>query len=207
MCGVIGVYGHPEAANLAYLGLYALQHRGQESAGIVSTDGAQLFAVREMGHVNDIFTADRLKHLPGYAAVGHVRYSTAGESTLQNAQPIAVNYAGGSVAVGHNGNLVNAVELRERLEAEGAIFTSPSDTEAIVHLIARSRERTLPERVADALRQVRGAYSLVFLTEDSVVAVRDPMGFRPLALGWLLFKQSNRIVYGITDCRSIVARL
>jgi amidophosphoribosyltransferase len=183
MCGVIGVYGHPEAANLAYLGLYALQHRGQESAGIVSTDGARLFAVREMGHVNDIFTADRLKDLPGTAAVGHVRYSTAGESTIQNAQPIAVDYAGGSVAVGHNGNLVNAIELRERLEAEGAIFSSSSDTEVIVHLIARSRERTLPDRVADALRQVRGAYSLIFLSEGMVIAVRDPMGFRPLALG------------------------
>ncbi|HLK88879.1 MAG TPA: amidophosphoribosyltransferase [Polyangia bacterium] len=183
MCGVIGVFGHPEAANLAYLGLYALQHRGQESAGIVATDGDKLRSVREMGHVNDIFTADRLKDLPGTAAIGHVRYSTAGDSSKRNAQPIAVDYAGGSVAVGHNGNLVNAVELRERLEADGSIFQTTSDTEVIVHLIARSRERTLPERVADALRQVRGAYSLVFLTEDSVVAVRDPMGFRPLALG------------------------
>jgi len=183
MCGVVGVYGHPEAANLAYLGLYALQHRGQESAGIVSTDGDKLRAVREMGHVNDIFTANRLKDLPGFAAIGHVRYSTAGDSSKQNAQPIAVNYAGGSVAVGHNGNLVNAVELRERLEADGAIFGTTSDTECIVHLIARSRERSLPERAADALRQVRGAYSLVFLTENSLVAVRDPMGFRPLALG------------------------
>ena len=137
MCGVIGVYGHPEAANLAYLGLYALQHRGQESAGIVSTDGAQLFAVREMGHVNAIFTADRLKHLPGYAAVGHVRYSTAGESTLQNAQPIAVDYAGGSVAVGHNGNLVNAIELRERLEA---IVHQPLD---------RRHRRLAGDRVVD----------------------------------------------------------
>jgi len=183
MCGVVGIYGHPEAANLAYLGLYALQHRGQESAGIVSTDGEKLRAVREMGHVNDIFTAARLKDLPGHAAIGHVRYSTAGDSSKKNAQPIAVDYVGGSVAVGHNGNLVNAVELRERLEAEGAIFQTTSDTEAIVHLIARSRELTLPERAADALRQVRGAYSLVFLTENSLVAVRDPMGFRPLALG------------------------
>jgi amidophosphoribosyltransferase len=183
MCGVVGVFGHPEAANLAYLGLYALQHRGQESAGIVSTDGEKLRAVREMGHVNDIFTANRLKDLPGFAAIGHVRYSTAGDSSKKNAQPIAVDYAGGSVAVGHNGNLVNAVELRERLEAEGAIFQTTSDTECIVHLIARSRERTLPERAADALRQVRGAYSLVFLTENSLVAVRDPMGFRPLVLG------------------------
>src|SRR4029079_12494227 len=183
MCGVVGIYGHPEAANLAYLGLYALQHRGQEPAGIVATDGEKLRYVREMGHVNDIFTANRLKDLPGRAAIGHVRYSTAGDSSKKNAQPIAVNYVGGSVAVGHNGNLVNAVELRERLEADGAIFQTTSDTECIVHLIARSRERTLPERAADALRQVRGAYSLVFLTESSLVAVRDPMGFRPLVLG------------------------
>jgi amidophosphoribosyltransferase len=183
MCGVVGVYNHPEAANLAYLGLYALQHRGQESAGIVSTDGEKLRYVREMGHVNDIFTANRLKDLPGYAAIGHVRYSTAGDSTKKNAQPIVVDYVGGAVAVGHNGNLVNAVELRERLEGDGAIFQTSSDTECIVHLIARSRERTLPERAADALRQVRGAYSLVFLTENSLVAVRDPMGFRPLVLG------------------------
>jgi amidophosphoribosyltransferase len=183
MCGVVGIYGHPEASNLAYLGLYALQHRGQESAGIVSTDGQHLRRVREMGHVNDIFTADRLAHLPGFAAIGHVRYSTAGDSTEKNAQPIAVDYAGGSVAVGHNGNLVNAVELRERLEAEGSIFSTTSDTEVIVHLIARSREHTLPDRVADALSQVRGAYSLVFLSEDLLIAVRDPMGFRPLVLG------------------------
>lgn len=183
MCGVIGVYGHPEAANLAYLGLYALQHRGQESAGIVATDGEQLRSAKEMGHVNDIFTADRLRELRGHAAIGHVRYSTAGDSSKRNAQPIAVDYFGGSVAVGHNGNLVNAAELRERLEADGAIFQTTSDTEAIVHLIARSREQSLPARVADALRQVRGAYSLVFLTEDQVIAVRDPMGFRPLALG------------------------
>jgi amidophosphoribosyltransferase len=183
MCGVVGIYGHAEAANLAYLGLHALQHRGQESAGIVSTDGEKLRWVREMGHVGDIFTADRLAHLGGFAAIGHVRYSTAGDSTLKNAQPIAVDYAGGSVAVGHNGNLVNAVELRERLEAEGSIFQTTSDTEVIVHLIAKSREQALPARAADALRQVRGAYSLVFLSEDTLVAVRDPMGFRPLALG------------------------
>jgi amidophosphoribosyltransferase len=149
----------------------------------VATDGEKLRWVREMGHVNDIFTADRLKYLPGTAAIGHVRYSTAGDSSKRNAQPIAADLAGGSVAVGHNGNLVNAVELRERLEADGAIFQTSSDTEAIVHLIARSRERTMPDRIADALRQVRGAYSLVFLTEDSVIAVRDPMGFRPLVLG------------------------
>ena len=196
MCGVVGVYGHPEAANLAYLGLYALQHRGQESAGIVATDGEKLRYVREMGHVNDIFTANRLKDLPGHAAIGHVRYSTAGDSSKKNAQPIVVDYAGGAVAIGHNGNLVNAVELRERLEAEGSIFTTTADTECIVHLIARSRERTLPDRAADALRQVRGAYSLVFLTENSLVAVRDPMGFRPLVLG----KSKNAWVVSSETC-------
>ena len=183
MCGVVGIYGHPEASNLAYLGLHALQHRGQESAGIVSTDGDKLRWIREMGHVGDIFTAERLAHLVGFGAIGHVRYSTAGDSTLKNAQPIAVDYAGGSVAVGHNGNLVNAVELRERLESEGSIFQTTSDTEVIVHLIAKSRETTLAGRAADALRQVRGAYSLVFLSEDTLMAVWDPMGFRPLALG------------------------
>jgi amidophosphoribosyltransferase len=183
MCGIVGIYGHPEASNLAYLGLYALQHRGQESAGIVATDGQHLRHVREMGHVNDIFTAERLAKLPGTAAIGHVRYSTAGDSTEKNAQPLAVEFAGGSVAIGHNGNLVNAGELRERLEAEGAIFTTTSDTECIVHLIARSKERNLPDRIVDALEQVRGAYSLVFLSEDTVIAVRDPMGFRPLVLG------------------------
>jgi amidophosphoribosyltransferase len=195
MCGVVGIYGHPEAANLAYLGLYALQHRGQESAGIVSTDGHKLSWVREMGHVNDIFTAPRLKDLPGHAAIGHVRYSTAGESSQKNAQPIAVETSGGPVAIGHNGNLVNADELRERLEAEGAIFSTTSDTEVIVHLIARSRQSTLPDRIADALKQVRGAYSLVFLSDDMMIAVRDPMGFRPLVLGkskdtWVVSSES-----------------
>jgi len=200
MCGVVGIYGHAEAANLAYLGLHALQHRGQESAGIVSTDGEKLRWVREMGHVGDIFTADRLARLSGFAAIGHVRYSTAGDSTLKNAQPIAVDYAGGSVAVGHNGNLVNAVELRERLESEGSIFQTTSDTEVIVHLIAKSREQDLPGRAADALRQVRGAYSLVFLSEDTLVAVRDPMGFRPLALGKARAKDSEVWVVSSETC-------
>jgi amidophosphoribosyltransferase len=200
MCGVVGIYGHPEASNLAYLGLYALQHRGQESAGIVATDGEHLRRVREMGHVNDIFTADRLAHLPGFAAIGHVRYSTAGDSTEKNAQPIAVDYAGGSVAVGHNGNLVNAVELRERLEADGSIFSTTSDTEVIVHLIARSKQHTLPDRVADALSQVRGAYSLVFLSEDVLIAVRDPMGFRPLVLGKISSETGTTWVISSETC-------
>jgi amidophosphoribosyltransferase len=183
MCGVIGIFGHPEAANIAYLGLHALQHRGQESAGIVSSDGDRLRWVREMGLVSDIFTADRLAALPGFAAVGHVRYSTTGDSVLKNAQPIAVDYSGGSVAVAHNGNLVNADEVRGRLEDEGSIFGTTSDTEVILHLIARSREATLPDRIADALRTLRGAYSLAFLSESMLIAVRDPLGIRPLSLG------------------------
>jgi amidophosphoribosyltransferase len=183
MCGVIGIFGHPEAANLAYLGLHALQHRGQESAGIASSDGEHLRLVREMGHVREIFDVERLSRLPGAAAIGHVRYSTQGDSSLKNAQPIAVNYAGGSVAIAHNGNLVNANEVRARLEDEGSIFQTTTDTEVILHLIARSRAGTLPERLADALRTVRGAYSLALLSESQFLAVRDPMGIRPLSLG------------------------
>jgi amidophosphoribosyltransferase len=183
MCGVIGVFGHPEASNLAYLGLHALQHRGQESAGIVSSDGEHLRLIREMGRVHEIFTAERLARLPGSAAIGHVRYSTAGDSSVKNAQPIAVNYAGGSLAVAHNGNLVNFSEVRARLEDEGSIFQTTSDTEVILHLIARSREGSLPERLADALRSVRGAFSLALLSPTSLIAVRDPMGIRPLSLG------------------------
>jgi amidophosphoribosyltransferase len=183
MCGVIGIFGHPEAANIAYLGLHRLQHRGQESAGIVCTDGETVRFVREMGHVTDIFTAERLQGLPGFAAIGHVRYSTAGDSSLKNAQPVAVNYAGGSLAIAHNGNLVNSDELRASLEDEGAIFQTTSDTENILHLVARSREKELPDRVADALRSVRGAYSLALLSESMLIAARDPLGFRPLSLG------------------------
>src|SRR3954470_12089315 len=183
MCGVIGVFGHAEASNLAYLGLHALQHRGQESAGIVASDGENLRIAREMGHVREIFTADRLARVPGSAAIGHVRYSTSGDSSLKNAQPIAVNYSGGSLAIAHNGNLVDAVETRARLEDEGSIFQTTTDTEVILHLIALSREGSLPERLADALRSVRGAFSLALLSPTSLIAVRDPMGIRPLSLG------------------------
>ena len=170
MCGVIGLFGHPEASNIAYLGLHALQHRGQESAGIVSSDGSNLRLVREMGYVSDIFTADRLARLPGFAAIGHVRYSTTGDSVLKNAQPIAVDYSAGSLAIAHNGNLVNANEMRTRLEDEGSIFQTTSDTEVILHLVARSREASMPDRVADALRQVRGAYSLAILSQQMLIA-------------------------------------
>jgi amidophosphoribosyltransferase len=183
MCGVIGIFGHPEASKIAYLGLHALQHRGQESAGIVSSDGQHLHWVREMGHVGEIFTEERLRLLPGSAAIGHVRYSTTGDSVSKNAQPLAVNYAHGSVAVAHNGNLVDAANLRARLEDQGSIFQGTSDTEIILHLLAHSHEADLPSRIVDALRSVHGAYSLAFLSESSLVVVRDPLGIRPLSLG------------------------
>src|SRR5208283_3249259 len=173
-CGVFGVYGHPEAANLVYLGLYALQHRGQESAGIVSSNGKAFIEHRGMGLVADIFNADVIGRLEGTSAIGHNRYSTQGSTSLKNCQPVVVEYARGGLALAHNGNLVNFQELRERLESTGSIFQSSSDSEVMIHLIAASHAPTLPERVAEALAQVRGAYSLVVLTEDSLIAVRDP---------------------------------
>ncbi len=194
MCGIFGIFGHPEASNLAYLGLHALQHRGQESAGIVTSDGERLYAHRSMGLVQDAFSEDVLSKLPGAVGIGHVRYSTAGGSGLRNAQPLAVDYARGSLAVAHNGNLTNADELRERLEARGSIFQSSADTETVVHLIAQSAQRTIEDRVVDALSQVEGAYSMVFLTEDRIIAVRDPRGFRPLCLGTLRSRGGVHVV-------------
>ena len=182
-CAVVGVHNHAEAANMVYLGLYALQHRGQESSGIVSSDGQALISHRQMGLVADVFDEDVIKNLRGAAAIGHNRYSTAGQSHVTNAQPFVVEYADGPIAVSHNGNLINANRLRTELEAAGSIFQSTSDTEVIVHLIATSREKTLPDRVIDALRRVQGAYSLLFLTADAMIAARDPAGFRPLILG------------------------
>jgi amidophosphoribosyltransferase len=182
-CGVVGVYGHPEASTLAYLSLYALQHRGQESAGIVASNGEALIAHRGMGLVADIFGQDMLARLEGQLAIGHNRYSTAGSTVLKNCQPFVVEWAQGALAIAHNGNLVNAEELRDKLERRGSIFQSTSDTEVIIHLIAASNGTTLLERIVDALAQVRGAYSLVFLTEDRIIAARDPSGFRPLVLG------------------------
>ncbi|HEY2991067.1 MAG TPA: amidophosphoribosyltransferase [Candidatus Binatia bacterium] len=184
-CAVMGVYGHPEAANLVYLGLYALQHRGQESSGIVSSDGKILISHRQMGLVADVFKEDVIKRLEGPSAIGHNRYSTTGQSHLRNAQPFVVEYSQGPIAISHNGNLVNAHSLREELEASGSIFQSTSDTEVIIHLIATSREQSLMGRVVEALSRVRGAYSLLFLTLDRMIAARDPMGFRPLVLGKL----------------------
>jgi amidophosphoribosyltransferase len=182
-CGVVGVYGHPEAANLAYLALFALQHRGQESAGIVSSRGDALISHRGLGLVADVFDPEIISRLQGTAAIGHNRYATHGETVLKNAQPLVVEYAQGALAVAHNGNLVNAAELRERLESAGAIFQSTVDTEVIIHLIAQSKGGTLAERIIAALAEVRGAYSLVFLSKDEVVAARDPLGFRPLVVG------------------------
>jgi len=184
-CGVFGIYGHPDAANMTYLGLYALQHRGQESAGIVSTDGKKLYSEKSMGLVADIFTEDRIKKLPGHAAVGHNRYSTTGDSISINIQPILVNFAMGSLAIAHNGNLVNAGILKAELEAYGSIFQSTMDSEVIVHLIAQSRMSNLHERIVDALQHVQGAYSLLLLAEDELIGLRDPHGFRPLVLGEL----------------------
>jgi amidophosphoribosyltransferase len=182
-CGVVAIYAHPEAETLAYLGLHALQHRGQESAGIVSSNGLALNAHRAMGLVADIFTEDALSRIRGTLAIGHTRYSTAGDSSLLNAQPIMVQSNKGATALAHNGNLVNAMEIRSRLEAQGSIFQTNSDTEVIVHLIALSREHTLPEAMADALRRVEGAFSLVMISADRIFAARDPRGFRPLAMG------------------------
>jgi amidophosphoribosyltransferase len=194
-CGIFGAWNHPEAANLAYLGLYALQHRGQESAGIAATDGRSLHVERAMGWVADVFSGERLRRLPGHSAIGHVRYSTAGTSTLKNAQPIMANTARGAIAVAHNGNLVNAEALRAELEKDGAIFQSNSDTEVILHLLARSEGATLEEQLPKALSRVSGAYSLLLLTPESMIAVRDPHGFRPLSLGklgeaWIVASES-----------------
>jgi amidophosphoribosyltransferase len=185
MCGIFGIYHHPEASNLTYLGLYALQHRGQESAGIVSSDGLNLYHHRQMGLVYETFTKEILKGLYGKSAIGHVRYSTAGSSELKNAQPFVVDYYKGSLAIAHNGNLTNAPLIRSKLESSGSIFQSNMDTEVIVHLIARSKEKTFVERTVQALHQVNGAYSLLFLTEKELLAARDPFGFRPLVLGQL----------------------
>jgi amidophosphoribosyltransferase len=184
-CGIVGIYACPEAAKLAYLGLYALQHRGQESTGIVSSDGVEMHAEVGMGRVNDFFNEERLARLRGELAIGHNRYSTSGASAHRNAQPLLVDYARGSLAVAHNGNLVNAHRIRAELEAYGSIFRSTSDTEVILHLVAQSRAKALIDCIVEALQQVQGAYSLVLMNREEIIAVRDPHGFRPLCLGQL----------------------
>src|SRR6266487_4120395 len=202
-CGVVAIYSHPEAETLAYLGLHALQHRGQESAGIVTSNGLQLRAHKAMGLVADIFTPDVLAPMRGTLAIGHTRYSTAGDSALLNAQPIMVTSNKGVTALAHNGNLVNAAEIRARLEAQGSIFQTNSDTEVIVHLIALSKEHTLPEAMADALRRVEGAFSLVMISPDRIFAARDPRGFRPLAMGRIPQQEGQKqdtIVFASETC-------
>lgn len=181
-CGVFGIYKHPEASNLTYLGLHALQHRGQEGAGICSSDGKNVYIEKAMGLVTDIFTEKRLKRIPGDIAIGHNRYSTAGTSSLKNVQPIMVNYSLGSLAIAHNGNLVNAQELRDDLEKKGAIFQSSSDSEVVVHLIAKT-SGTLYDRLIETSRKISGAYSILLMTENELFAIRDPFGFRPLSIG------------------------
>ena len=184
-CAVFGIWGHPEASNLTYLGLYALQHRGQEASGIVSYDGEDFYQEKGLGLVADLFSEERIKRLKGHAAIGHNRYSTTGDSILENVQPIMVKYALGTLALAHNGNLVNATFLRDELEAYGAIFQSTMDSEVIIHLIAHSRQETLLQRVSAALTRVRGAYSLLFLSERGLIGIRDPYGVRPLSIGRL----------------------
>jgi amidophosphoribosyltransferase len=189
MCGVFGIHGHDEAANIAYLGMHALQHRGQESAGLIAADEGRLRRHASMGLVSDTFSRDELAKLPGNTAIGHVRYSTAGSSELRNAQPFLFEYAGGSIAIAHNGNLVNATELRAELEAQGSLFQTSSDTEVIVHLMAKAREPDVLGKLLAAIKRIRGAYSLVLLATDGpntkMIGVRDPNGFRPLVIGRL----------------------
>lgn len=186
MCGVFGIHGHDEAANIAYLGLHALQHRGQESAGLVAVEDGRLRRHAAMGLVSDAFNRDTLAKLPGTTAIGHVRYSTAGGSEIRNAQPFLFEYAGGQLAIAHNGNIVNANELRAELDASGSIFQTSSDTEVVVHLMAKAREPDVVGKLVAALKRVRGAYSLVCLTHDAkMIGVRDPHGFRPLVIGRL----------------------
>ncbi len=184
-CGVFGIFGHHESANMTYLGLYALQHRGQESAGIAVSDGGVVRVTKQMGYVADIFDGQTLSQLPGHAAIGHVRYSTAGESRLANAQPFLIDCAHGQFSICHNGNLTNADSLRNELVSQGSIFQSGSDTEVVLHLYARSKGKSVEDAVVDSVTQLQGAFSFLMLTSDRMIAVRDPHGFRPLALGRL----------------------
>jgi len=202
-CGVVAIHAHPEAEKLAYLGLHALQHRGQESAGIVTSDGENLHQHKAMGLVADIFGEEVLSQLRGILAIGHTRYSTAGDSALLNAQPIMVQSNKGAIAVAHNGNLTNARAIRAKLEGQGSIFQTNSDTEVLVHLIALSREQTLPDAIADALRRVEGAFSLVMISRDRIFAARDPRGFRPLAMGRIAAptgEKKDTIIFASETC-------
>jgi amidophosphoribosyltransferase len=206
-CGVFGVYNHPDAARLTYFGLYALQHRGQESTGIVASDGSRMVTHRGMGLVNQVYAQDSvLAGLPGPHAIGHNRYSTTGSSTLANSQPIIINCRIGQIAGAHNGNLTNAMHVRDQMEQEGSIFSSTTDTEVIMHLIARSRHDTVEAMILDALSRVRGAYSILFLTRDALYAARDPQGVRPLLLGALgdsLFVSSETCAFDLVGATMV----
>jgi amidophosphoribosyltransferase len=199
-CGIFAVYGHPEASNLAHLGLHALQHRGQESAGIASCDGKEIYCHKSMGHVAEIFTASVLNELPGNMAIGHTRYSTAGDTAILNAQPFSVACNKGRIAVAHNGNLTNAAEVRADLEAQGSIFQATSDTEVILHLVARSGQKTMAAALREALLEIEGAFSLVFLAKDRVIVARDPHGFRPLAIGRMNLRTGPAYVFASETC-------
>jgi amidophosphoribosyltransferase len=182
-CGLFGIFGNPEASKLTYLGLYALQHRGEEACGIVTSDGKEFYFHKDRGLVNDVFNEEILSRLKGNLAIGHVRYSTTGSSLVKNAQPLFVDYQGGFLAVAHNGNLVNSLELKNKLEKQGSIFQTTCDSEIIIHLMAKSKSADVVEKLVESLEKVRGAYSLVILTPDKLIGVRDPLGFRPLCLG------------------------
>src|SRR6201987_45915 len=195
-CGVFGVYGHSDAAALAALGMHALQHRGQEAAGVVAYDGEQFNAHRGQGLVSDNFSSKEvIERLRGSAAIGHVRYATTGEVALRNVQPLFADFEFGGLAICHNGNLTNSYQLRRQLVRRGSLFQSTSDTEVIVHLIATSLKATVVDRLTDALKQVQGAYSLAALSQDGIIGVRDPLGVRPLVLGrlgdaWILASET-----------------
>ncbi|KAL5981138.1 Microtubule bundling protein [Asimina triloba] len=196
-CGVVGIFGDPEASRLCYLALHALQHRGQEGAGIVTVNNGVHHTITGVGLVSDVFTSSKLDQLPGTSAIGHVRYSTAGASMLKNVQPFVAGYQFGSLGVAHNGNLVNYRTLRARLEERGSIFNTSSDTEVVLHLIATFKQGPLSLRIVDACKQLEGAYSMVFLSEDKLVAVRDPFGFRPLVMGR---RKNGAVVFASETC-------
>ncbi len=196
MCGIFGISGHPDAAALAHLGLYSLQHRGQESAGIVSAHRGEVHAIRAMGLVSDQFSPEKMRTLVGPLAMGHTRYSTAGSSTIENAQPALVRFKGGHIVLAHNGNLTNAPEIRDGLEAEGSIFSSTMDSEVIVHRLAKARAERPEEKLAEALEGVEGAYSLLVIVGDTLVAARDPFGWRPLVMGRL----NGALVFASETC-------
>ncbi len=199
-CGLFGIYGHPNAADLTYYGLYALQHRGQESAGITASDGVDLRTFKGMGLLGQVFDKNILRSLPGHLAIGHVRYSTTGSSHIKNAQPLVVDCACGQIAIGHNGNLTNAARLRGELEAQGSIFQTSVDSEIILHLLARPSDGDRLHSLETVMRRIQGAYSLVIMGEDELIGVRDPFGFRPLCLGKLVHDDGTAYVLASETC-------